>query len=94
LRGGKVKLAVQLPAGPLYADHSTLVVLARGDTLALEAVAPEEAARHLADLEPGFDLLREESATAVAALAARGAWRLRLTQDPDAALALLQEAFG
>ena len=94
LRGGKVKRAVQLPAGPLYADHTTLVVLARGDTLALEAVAPEEAARHLADLEPGFDLLREESATAVAALAARGAWRLRLTQDPDAAIALLQEAFG
>jgi hypothetical protein len=94
LRGGKVKHAVQLPAGPRYADHSTLVVLARGDTPALEAIAPEEATRHLAELEPGFDLLREESAAAVAALGARGAWRLRLTHDPDAAIALLQEAFG
>ena len=94
LRGGKVKQAVQLPAGPRYADHLTLVVLARGDTPALDAIAPEEATRHLAELEPGFDLLREESAAAVAALASRGAWRLRLTQDPDAAIALLQEAFG
>jgi hypothetical protein len=94
LRGGKVKRAVQLPAGPRYADRTTLVVLARGDTLALEAIAPEEATRQLAELEPGFDLLREESAAAVAALAAHGAWRLQLTHDPDAAIALLQEAFG
>jgi len=94
LRGGKVKRAVHLAAGPRYADRAALVVLARGDTLTLEAIAPEEATRHLAELEPGFDLLREESAAAVAALAAGGAWRLRLTHDPDAAIALLQEAFG
>ena len=94
LRSGKVKRAVQPPRGPLYADRAALVVLARGDTLALEAIAPDEATRHLAELEPGFDLLREESAAAVAALAAPGAWRLRLTHDPDAAVALLQEAFG
>ena len=94
LRGGKVKCAVQLPAGPRYADRAALVVLARGDALALDAIAPEEAMRILAGLEPGFDLLREESAAAVTALAVRGAWRLRLTHDPDAAIALLQEAFG
>ncbi len=94
LRGGKMKRAVQLPAGPRYADRAALVVLARGDTLGLEAIAPDEATRHLAELEPGFDLLREESAAAVAALTMGGAWRLRLTRDPNAAIALLQEAFG
>jgi len=94
LRGGKVKRAIHLAAGPRYADHAALIVLARGDTLGLDAIVPEEAARHLAELEPGFDLLREESAATVAALAADGAWRLQLTDDPDAAIALLQEAFG
>jgi hypothetical protein len=94
LRGGKVKRAVQLPAGPRYADHAALIVLACGDTLGLDAIAPDEAIRLLAELEPGFDLLREESAAAVAALAEGGAWRLKLTRDADAAIALLQEAFG
>jgi hypothetical protein len=94
LRNGKLKRAIYLAAGRRYADHAALIVLARGDTPALEAIAPEEATRHLAKLEPGFDLLPEESAAAVAALAAGGAWRLRLTHDPYAAIALLQEAFG
>lgn len=94
LRGGKVKRAVRISAGPRYADHAALIVLARGDTLRLDAIAPDEAMRLLANLEPGFDLLREESAAAIVALAAGGAWWLRLTQDPDAAIALLQEAFG
>jgi hypothetical protein len=94
LRGGKVKHAVHLPAGPRYADRAALIILARGHRLALDAIAPDEAMRVLAKLEPGFDLLREESAAAVAALSAHGAWRLRLTHDPDAAIALLQEAFG
>jgi hypothetical protein len=94
LRNGKTKRAVPLPAGPRYAERAALVVLARGDALALDPIPPGDAMRLLAELEPGFDLLREESAAAIAALAAHGAWRLRLTRDPDAAIALLQEAFG
>lgn len=94
VRGGKVKQAIPIAGGARYAERTALVVLARDDFLTLDAIAPDEAASLLDELEPGFDLLREESEAAIAALAARGAWRLQLSHDPDAAMALLQEAFG
>lgn len=94
LRGGKIKQAIPIARGARHAERTALIVLARGDVLALDAIAPGEAASLLADLEPGFDLLREESTAAIAALAVHGAWRLQLSHDPDAAIALLQKAFG
>jgi len=94
-RGGKLKHAI-VPTGKsvLHADRAALVVLDRGDALSLEPIASAEAIAALSRLDPGFDLLRAESMAAIAALAAAGAWRLRLTRDPDAAIALLQDRFG
>lgn len=94
LRGGKRKHAITTTAGPRQADRAALVVLSRGDPLSLDPITPADAVAALSQLEPGFDLLRAESAAAVAALAAPGAWRLQLTRDPDAAIALLQARFG
>ena len=94
LRGGKLKHAIAPPAGPRHADRAALIVLLRGNELSLEPIASAEAVDALSLLEPGFDLLRAESAAAITALAATGAWRLRLTRDPAAAIALLQQRFG
>ena len=93
-RAGKLKHAIAAPAGVRLGDRAALVVLARGDAVSLDAISPHLAIATLAQLEPGFDLLREASAAAAKALAAQGAWRLRLSRDPDAAIALLQNAFG
>ena len=93
LRGGKLKAVVPLPdqAGPLFADEAELVLLKRGEALALERVGPDVAKAQLAHLDPGFDLFAEESAVAVAALAHDGAWRLTLSRDPGAAIDFLRE---
>jgi hypothetical protein len=94
-RAGKLKAAVPIPAGgPGFAERAALVVLARGGPLALECVNREEAMAALGPLEPGFDLLPAESAAAARLLAAGGAWRLVLTDDPAAAIDLLRDRLG
>jgi len=97
LRAGRVKAVVPLsPAavrGPLSAEWAALIVLNRGPRIALEPIDAEAAAAGLSRLDPGFDLLAGPSAQAIAALAAGGAWRLSLTDDPDAALDLLIRQF-
>src|SRR5690606_145787 len=65
LRGGKLKAAVTLPpgaCGPPFAEKAELVLLERGERLALARIDAAEAAAGLAHLEPGFDLLPQESA--------------------------------
>ncbi len=98
LRAGRVKAVVPLsPAaagGPLSADRAALVVLGRGPRIALEPIDARAAVAGLSRLDPGFDLLAGPSAQAIAALAAAGAWRLSLTDDPDAALDHLIERFA
>jgi hypothetical protein len=92
LRGGRHKAALDLPrgvAGVRHADRAQLVLLARGPRPALERVTPDLAIAQLARLDEGFDLLAQASAQAVVALAAQGAWRLTLSDDPQAALDLL-----
>jgi hypothetical protein len=92
-RAGKRKAAVPLPDAVQrrrHADHATLVLLARGDRLAFDPIAPAEAIASLLPLEPGFDLLPDESAGIAVAMAARPAWKLTLTDDPAAAIALLR----
>jgi hypothetical protein len=93
LRGGKLKTVVPMTLAAAHpcADEAALVVLRRGDALELTELDPEEAASSLGPLEPGFDLLAEESAEAVRVLAQGGAWRLTLTDDPHAAIDLLCE---
>ena len=95
LRGGRLKRAVALDRErPLLADRAALVVLERSDRVALVPIAAPDATALLDHLEPGFDLLRAQSRTAVAALSSQGAWRLALSDDPRAAIDLLIRAFG
>ena len=91
LRNGKLKQAVAIDGAraPRHADAALLCLLRFGDTVALAPLDPDEAMRALAMLEPGFDLLGDEIAAAVAALVRRGAWSLTLSDRPDDAVALL-----
>lgn len=91
LRNGKHKRAVALGRhrAPRRADGVALCLLRFGEAVALEPLDPAEAVRALGVLEPGFDLLGDEIAAAVAALAKRGAWSLTLSARPDEAIALL-----
>ncbi len=73
------------------ADHAAVVLLERGEAVRLEPVEPSVAAVALSRLEPGFDLLGRESAEAIAAVTALGAWRLTLTRDPVAAVEALMD---
>ena len=97
LRAGRLKAVVPLSSaaagGPLCADRAELIVLARGAAVALEPLDAAAALAALSRLDAGFDLLAEASAEAITALAARGAWRLTLTRDPEAALDLLCARF-
>ena len=91
LRAGKLKTAVPLTrgSGRPVADGAVVVVLERGDAVRLERIEPSVAAAALSRLEPGFDLLAEESARAIAAVTAAGAWRLTLGRDPGQAVEAL-----
>jgi hypothetical protein len=96
LRAGKLKVAAPVPAwpGPPAADRAAVVLLERAEQIRLERVEPEVAAAALSRLEPGFDLLDRDSAKAVAAVTAAGAWRLTLTRDPAAAIEALVDRFS
>jgi hypothetical protein len=96
LRAGKLKVAAPVPAwpGPPVADRAAVVLLERAEQIRLERVEPEVATAALSRLEPGFDLLDRESAQAVAAVTAAGAWRLTLTRDPGAAIEALVDRFS
>jgi hypothetical protein len=96
LRAGKLKAVVPAPPRPEppVADHAAVVLLERGQEVRLEPVEPSVAAVALSRLEPGFDLLSRESAEAIAAVTASGAWRLTLTRDPAAAIDALMDHFG
>ncbi|MDB5703924.1 MAG: hypothetical protein JWN66_1040 [Sphingomonas bacterium] len=96
LRSGRIKAAVPLPASAsvLKADRALLCLLDHGDDAALEPMDSVAATERLSRLEPGFDLLAADSAAAVRALAANGAWRLTLSRRPAHAIALLRDRFG
>ena len=96
LRAGKLKAVVPVRAwgGPPVAEQAAVVLLERGERIGLEPIEPQVAAAALSRLEPGFDLLARESAEAIAAVTASGAWRLTLTRDPAAAIEALVERFG
>ena len=91
LRNGKHKKAIALGGerAPRRAGDAVLCLLRFGETVAIEPVDPVEAMRACAVLEPGFDLLGDQIAVAVAALARRGVWRLTLSDRPDEAIALV-----
>jgi hypothetical protein len=93
VRGGKRKAAVQLSGSAQqcrHADRAILVLLVPGRRLELDPIAHEEGKTALLRLEAGFDLLPLESACIADALTAKGAWKLTLSNDPAAAIALLR----
>lgn len=93
-RGGKLKAIVPAPRGAFAesgAERVAVVLLERGESLALARLDPEATLAGLARLEPGFDLLARQSAEAARALAAGGGWRLTLSRDPGAAIDFLRE---
>ena len=52
----------------VFADRATIILLEPGEELELRAISHDKAMERLNKLEPGFDLLREASATAHRAL--------------------------
>ena len=94
LRNGKLKKAIEVPAFTLKAEAAMLVLLERGERLALTAISAADALQSLMVLDSGFDLLAEESSDAIAVLASRGAWRMTLEKDPAAAIDLLAHHFA
>jgi len=90
-RAGRIKAAVRLPAETMtpLASRATLVVLDRAAGPALSPISAHEAQAAMSKLEPGFDLLPEQSAMAIQRLTRNGAWRLNLGTDADAAIGLL-----
>jgi hypothetical protein len=88
LRGGKLKAAIAPPPlrEPPVADRAAVVLLERGKDIRLERIATAVATAALSRLEAGFDLLARESAEAIEAVTAHGAWRLTLARDPDRAI--------
>lgn len=91
LRGGKLKAVAPMAAFGGPAERAAVVLLERGETLALTRLDAAETVAGLSRLEPGFDLLAQESAAAAQALAANGGWRLTLSRDPGAAIDFLRE---
>ena len=84
-----MKNAVATSAVALRAEAARLVLLERGDKLALTPIDRAGAVESLMALDPGFDLLEEESREAIGQLASGGAWTLTLERDPRAAIDFL-----
>ncbi len=95
VRAGRAKHAIPINDRPVpVAGRAALVVLGRGDVVELDRLDPTAAMARLERLEPGFDLLPDQSRATIALLSAGGAWRLRLSDDPHAAIDLLIETFA
>ncbi|GAB4424539.1 MAG: hypothetical protein OHK0015_03460 [Chloroflexi bacterium OHK40] len=98
LANGKLKLTVDVSAlgSERLVTHAERVALcfverSSGQASRLEPLPAVEAAAALSDpREPGFDLLRDQAPTVAAALAASGAYRLRVGSDPGTAVTLLK----
>jgi hypothetical protein len=97
LRNGTIKHAVPLRSAgagcAVDGDLAVLCILRRGEHVALNRLAPDEARRMLERLEPGFDLMAEEVGEAHAALTRKGAWLLTLSRHPAEAIGLLSANF-
>ena len=81
-----------ISAGRLVADEISVCCLSRdGGPATLETLGAAELARALdAQLAPGFDRFPKRWPTVREALAARGGWRLNLSANPRAGVALVQ----
>lgn len=99
--GGTPKLPVEPePAGaarldPGVIEHAGLCILERGDAGPVVApISADEAVRALLSrLDPGFDQFRDSIPERLHALAAGGAWRVRLGPRPEESLPALRKLF-
>lgn len=89
MRAGKRKAVIALPKTARVAEAAKLIVLRRGERLALTPIDRAAAMAELARLDAGFDLLAEASAAAIAALVGEGALALTLARDPRQAIDFL-----
>lgn len=92
-RRGKAKRVVQLRSASTRAvscERAALCLLARGGGPMLRPITSAEARERMWPLDEGFALLEEQIGRAVDRLAAGGAWELRLSDDPAAAIELLR----
>ena len=85
-----------ISAPRFYADDVTVCLLTRGqDGPLLERVGAEVIVDALSrDIAPGFDRHSARHLPSVRAIAGAGGWRLRLSQDPHAALPFLEQMLG
>jgi len=85
------------PAAPITVRTWGLCLLerARGAAPTAMPIDADEAVAHIvADLEPGFDVWRDTIGARIAALARGGAWRLRVGDDPRAAVPVIRALLG
>lgn len=95
VRSGCVKRALPIADPRRNADKASLCIIARGDSVGLDKIQPDEAVRVLTEApEPGFEYYGVHSERAIRAITAGGCWRLTLSHDPDAAIATLIAAFS
>ena len=89
-RGGKLKRALPVGRAVHMAKEAVLCVLVRGEEVALDPMEIDEAVAMLTrDPEAGYGFYGSRSVDAIRAVAARGCWRLTLSHDPLAAIAML-----
>lgn len=94
LRSGRIKYAIAISATSQSAPVAALCVIVRGDHVLLDRLSPDDAVSTLiGDPEPGYDLFAGRMEEAIRAIAAGGCWQLTLSRDPDAAIAMLMDAF-
>lgn len=95
-RNGKDKLAVPLAAWQCreVVEEVSVILLERGDRVSLDEIDTGLALDALMNLEPGFDLLPEESELAARMIVGSKAWRLTLGRHPDDAVDCLIERFA
>ncbi|HEY4076029.1 MAG TPA: hypothetical protein VGM26_03755 [Rhizomicrobium sp.] len=94
-RSGRWKRALPVTRPRRVAKRSLLCVLERGGIARLTPMDGTGAVAALTAMpEPGYEFYGDRSAMAIRALAADGCWRLTLSHDPSAAIALLTQAFN
>ena len=95
LRSGRLKRALEIGEVRHSADKAALCILARGERVIISPISPDDAVRTLtSDPEPGYDFYGTRMEQAIRAVAAGGSWLVTLTENPDAAIAVLIDKFG
>lgn len=94
LRSGRIKHAIPISGIRQSAPLAALCVIVRGDRVRLDPLLPGDAIGGLIrEPEPGYDLFAACMEEAIRAIASGGCWQLTLSGDPNAAIAVLIDAF-